>query len=165
MVLNEVIELVNNSPDYTWIASVVTGIATIIVTMLTIYYTNKTTRTQITSEIENYQKTQLIDFNKEVLEDAARVIRLNDLKKTEQEKLIRKLIVNVMAHGSKESISILADFQQFNYKPDSQKPGKEKYKAIVYPTLLISQIKFETTGVIINPIDILKILLKLYMSF
>lgn len=158
MILSNTIELINNSPDYTWITNIFTSIATIIVTMLTIYFTNKATRTQIKAEIDNYKQTQLIDSNKEVLGYAAKVIRLNDIKTEEEsEELIRNLIITVMAYGSKESIAILADFQQFNYMPKELKEENDEYKAIVYPALLISQIKYETTGEIINPIDILKI--------
>lgn len=158
MILSNTIELINNSPDYTWITNIFTSIATIVVTMLTIYFTNKTTRTQIKAEIDNYKQTQLIDSNKVILEYAAKIIRLNDIKnKSESEKLIRNLIINVMAYGSKESIAILADFQQFNYMPSELKKGEDIYKTIAYPALLISQIKYETTGEIINPIDIIKI--------
>ena len=160
MVLDNVIKLINDTPDYSWIS----GVVTIIATMITVYCTNRVTVKQIKSEIDNYKQTQFIDINKKILEYATQLIRANDIKsKEEQTELMRNLILSVIAHGSKESVSILAAFQQYNYClndtniPKDNDHAEWKFRTLIYPSLLIAQIKYETTGHIISVMDILRI--------
>lgn len=156
MILNQTIELVNNTPDYTWISSVIT----LIITMLTIYFTNRTTRIQIKSEIENYQKTQQIKSNENLLKDVVMMLRLKDLNDQEQKELMKRIVNGITIFGTQKSISIFSAFQQFNYK--EQKTEEDMYKPMAYAVLLISQIKYDTTGDVVSPLEFLKITINDY---
>ena len=64
------------------------------------------------------------------------------------------LVVNIFAYGSIDAIALSADMQESTYQArgtDKSKDIKTKYKPIAYYILLLCQIKYDLTGIEVNP--------------
>lgn len=75
-------------------------------------------------------------------------------KKDNQNKsleMFKDLANKVFAYGSKDSIKLLAELQQNNYKISKNPSSSQPYKTMAYYILLTCQIKSDLTGIEVNP--------------
>lgn len=61
------------------------------------------------------------------------------------------LMASIFAYGSKNAISIAASMQEAIYKLATKYEGVERNEVLVYYILLACQVKYDLTGIEINP--------------
>ncbi len=65
--------------------------------------------------------------------------------------LFRELMQSIFAYGTKEAISLVTNLQELNYLVASNPESMDKQKVIAYYILLLCQVKYDLTGIEINP--------------
>ena len=90
-----------------------------------------------------YVVQELLDF----------ILEKNKQKDFEKTFLSRfkNLMSTIFAYGSKDAISLIVNMQELNYQSASAPDKVDSNMLIAYYTLLICQIKYDLTGIEINP--------------
>ena len=64
---------------------------------------------------------------------------------------IQELMTLVFAYGSQEAIVLIANMQELNYSLANNPDSTYENKVIAYYILLLCQVKYDLTGIEINP--------------
>lgn len=133
------------------LSACITALVTIVGFVVT-YFLNK-------RNFKEEVKKQKVNVNLEKMEDLPYKIQtiLETMleKKNDKELLgiFKELMISIFAYGSKDAIALVSKMQEINYafqqKDDGN--GSEKSEIIAYYILLLCQIKYDLTGIEINP--------------
>lgn len=63
----------------------------------------------------------------------------------------KELMTSIFAYGSKDAIALIANMQELNYSLAHNTDRPDKNKVIAYYILLLCQVKYDLTGIEINP--------------
>lgn len=146
----------------TWIdlmTAIIPAVVTIIGFIINYFALNKTIKDQISKK-----KT---DISLEYLSDVPLLsLKIFDLirdqKYDEMFKVFNELANKIFSYGSNDAIKVLAELQQLNYKIGNKLELNNPYEIIPYYTLLTCQVKFDLTGIKVNPEYWYKLRLKDY---
>ncbi|MDY4278591.1 MAG: hypothetical protein SOX68_06510 [Faecalicoccus sp.] len=142
-----------------YIVSILSIIIPSAVTVLGFFISYKQNKKYIETEVLKNKKIQMSSKGLEVIDKAVvlvdfkKVSQLNDIE-------LSDLVNSILIYGTNDAVKILSDFMQFNYKYSQSEKisvAEKSYKLLAYVALLIAQIKYDNSGEIINPLDILKI--------
>lgn len=67
------------------------------------------------------------------------------------ERSFKELITSIFAYGSKDAITLAANMQELNYSFAAKPDSVDKNEMITYYILLLCQVKYDLTGIEINP--------------
>ena len=81
---------------------------------------------------------------------------IHDIGKKQQNKMLadfEHILAKVFAYGSNDAIAIAADMQEFNYNRAAQNDSSNDsgFVLMAYYTLLLCQVKYDLTGIKVNP--------------
>ena len=100
----------------------------------------------------NIQLDKISDVPYEIL---SLLNTVNDKNISEKKKIesYNNLLAKIVAYGSKEAIVIAAAMQEFLYISSQQKSSvsPDGYNTIAYNALLLCQVKYDLTGIKVNP--------------
>ena len=142
------------SKDY--LSILIPSFVTIVGFILTYYLAQRT----IKAEISKMKKARMIDNSAEILDFFADI--LNGPNAKIDENSIRKLRKTICSYGSKDLTKLFASYQQLTYNMESFSKEEMTIKTFAYVCLLITQIKYDTIGEIVNPMYYLKMMIKDY---
>ncbi len=137
-----------------------------LITIIGFIVTYFLTRSSIRKEIENkktnihlnelskvpLETLQLLDFILNNKNDNSLINRMQDL------------MAKIFAYGTKDAINIISSMQEYNYGMVDNKSEVSNHKAIAYYIILACQVKYDLTGIEINPEQWYKMRLTDYMA-
>lgn len=131
--------------------STITAIVTILGLVANYIATTKNFEKQIKNKKTDIYLKELAPLPYELImfQDELKVNKNTD----DSVKKLRKLHAKVFAYGSEDAIKILSAMQQHSYqvKKDDKSNEIEKVKPLAYLIILCCQLKYEATGLKINP--------------
>lgn len=116
-------------------------------------------RKYIENEVLKNKRSLMLEKGIELIGKAKVFIDYNKMGELSQNKL-NDLVNDIYLYGSKDVITILSEFMQYNYQIQVKRDQNNICKMMAYCTLLVVQLKYDYFGEITNPIDTLKIRLK-----
>lgn len=129
---------------------------------VTWYLTTKTIKKEVEHKKVNIALDKLVDVPSELLhlfESMGKKTKEKDTKDYTED--FMKLVVKIFTYGKEDAIKIAASMQEYNYL-NSEQESFSPYIVMAYYILLICQIKYDLTGIEINPEYWYKIKLKDY---
>lgn len=127
-----------------------------VVTILGFFVTYYIAKKSIVNEITKSKRILMVEKGTKIFNSLILVLDGKSSKKI-NEKNFSETINDIYIYGSKETISLFASFQQYNYLDNDEKGKLNKFIPFAYICLLLAQLKFDVTGEIINPMEILRI--------
>lgn len=116
-------------------------------------------RKYIENEVLKNKRFLMLEKGIELIGKAKVFIDYNKMGELSQDEL-NDLVNDIYLYGSKDVITILSEFMQYNYQIQVKRDQNNICKMMAYCTLLVVQLKYDYFGEITNPIDTLKIRLK-----
>ena len=127
-----------------------------VVTVLGFFVTYYIAKKSIVNEITKSKRLLMIEKGTKIFSSLILVLDGKSSKKI-NERNFSETINDIYIYGSKETISLFASFQQYNYLDEDAKGELNNFMPFAYICLLLAQLKFDVTGEIINPMEILRI--------
>lgn len=131
------------------LSACITALVTIIGFIVT-YFLNK-------RNFKEEVKKEKVNANLEKLSDIPYKIQalLDTILDKKNDKAIlnsfKELMASIFAYGSKESIALVAHMQELNYALSARPDSVDKSEVIAHYILLLCQVKYDLTGIEINP--------------
>ncbi len=127
----------------------ITALVTIIGFIVT-YFLNK-------RNFKEEVKKQKVNVNLEKIADLP--LKIQSLMEISLEKKddktilssFKEIMTSIFAYGSKDAISLVSSMQEVNYKLAEKADSVDKNEVIAFYVLLICQVKYDLTGIEINP--------------
>ena len=113
-------------------------------------------RKYIANEVLKNKRSLMLEKGIELIDESKVFVDLNKMEKLDSDKL-SDLVNDLYLYGSKDVITILSEFMQFNYQLQDRSNQDNIYKLMAYCTLIVVQLKYDYFGEITNPMDTLKI--------
>lgn len=135
-----------------WAGIIIPSFVTI-VGLIVSYYQNKKT---IADEIMKSKRILMVEKGMSVFEQVILLLDTNKMQSFEQEDF-NNILNQLYVYGSKNAITLFADFQQYNYQDQEIKDKMSKYQPFAYLCLLLVQLKLDVSGEVIKPTEILRI--------
>ena len=142
--------------------TIITVIVTIVGFVVTILVTQHSFKNEITKDkIANTTK-EMLPLVHELLDLMDNMIKGDDSSNYVDS--YRSILSKVIAYGSKDAVKIATYMQQNIYQQSKKESNEDKYKPLVLLSLLIIQLKYDLTNVIIPPDSWFKIKINDYDS-
>lgn len=135
-----------------WLSIIIPSTVSIIGFIIS-YWQN---RKYMENEVLKNKRSLMLEKGIELINEAKVFVDLNEMGKLNQKKL-NDLVNDLYLYGSKDVITILSEFMQFNYLLQDRSNQDNIYKLMAYCTLIVVQLKYDYFGEITNPMDTLKI--------
>ena len=135
-----------------WLSIIIPSTVSIIGFIIS-YWQN---RKYMENEVLKNKRSLMLEKGIELINEAKVFVDLNEMGKLNQKKL-NDLVNDLYLYGSKDVITILSEFMQFNYLLQDKSNQDNIYKLMAYCTLIVVQLKYDYFGEITNPMDTLKI--------
>lgn len=156
MIVLEQIKIIN-SGDTNMMAIVLPSAITIIGFIVNYFISRRNYR----NDINKIRKNLMIEKSEELIKMFTEMFSPEKIKEKDKDFFV-DIMNKLYIYGSKEVIEMFADYQQYNYATDPE--DKKAEKLFAYFCLIISLIKYDLTGEIINPKAILKIKINDYST-
>lgn len=135
-----------------------------LVSIIGFVISTKSNKENFNKELEKYKNTISVEKGKEILELLIKIVPIKSNEGLSQKDML-KLQNSILAYGSLKLSILFEEFQQFNYKTDYTnlevlKESGRYYEMFAYFFLMILQIKFDITGIALNP----KIIARTFMT-
>lgn len=137
------------------IITIIGFIINILVTQSSIRKEINKKKTDIYLEESSKVPSDILNLLNKILANKNSNSVLNDFK---------SLTVKIFSYGSEDAIKIISSMQQFNYQLAKEAPADTNYKLISFYILLACQVKYDLTGIKINPEYWYKLQLKDYIE-
>ncbi len=137
-----------------WMKIIVPALVTIIGFVVNFFLTRNSIRREVEKKKSNIALEELSKVPLEVIQILDEILdnrNKNNYKIKETLNRFKGLMAKIFAYGTKDSIKIVSNMQEHNYKLQDTIIGKVDYKVIAYYILLACQIKYDLTGVEVNP--------------
>lgn len=143
------------------LAVFIPSVVTIIGFIVTYFLNQRNLKEEINKQKSNIYLAKIADMPFEII---TLIDHILDMKDFDVVPTFKEIISSVFAYGSKEAILIMANMQELAYSvsPDSNKT--DRYRQIAYYILLVCQIKYDLTGIKINPEYWYRIRIKDYIA-
>ena len=127
----------------------ITATVTIIGFVVTYFLNKRNFKSEIDREKININLDKIADLPYKIQELMNTI--LNQGANTKSLSDFKELMSLIFAYGSKEAIIIMTNMQQLNYRLADHSSDVDKSEVISYYILLLCQIKYDLTGIKINP--------------
>ena len=155
-------QIIYMSEPKTWWEIWLSPTVTIVGLGVTWYLTTQTIKKEVEHKKVNIALDKLVDVPSELLhlfESMGKKQKNKDPEDLTED--FTKLMVKIFTYGKEDAIKIAASMQEYNYLNSGQE-GFNPYRVMAYYILLTCQIKYDLTGIEINPEYWYKIKLKDY---
>lgn len=136
-----------------WMKIILPALVTIIGFIVNFFLTRNSIRREIEKKKSNIALEELSKVPLEVMQILDEILdnrnKNNKIKETLNR--FKGLMAKIFAYGTKDSIKIVSNMQEYNYKLQDTTLQKADYKVIAYYIILACQIKYDLTGVKVNP--------------
>lgn len=119
------------------------------VTLVGIAVSYMLSRRNLREEVHRLQEQQTLAKTNDFPSRAASL--LDDLSSGMNEVEMRRFLSDIYAYGSPEAIRILVAFQENNYEVAAGKVNQDPWYTMTLLSLLITQLKYDLTGRIVDP--------------
>ncbi|KMK52902.1 hypothetical protein FEFB_13750 [Fructobacillus sp. EFB-N1] len=106
-------------------------------------------------QIDNYFRQSSGKSMQDVLSDWVKIINDVDNSVLERPNDLQKLLNRTLVYSSAKTIKLLGMFLQHTYKNGEKKI--DDYSQLVYVAMIVSCLKFDFSGEILDPLDLLKV--------
>lgn len=125
------------------------ALITIIGFVVTYFLTTSSVRKEIENKKTNIHLNELSKVPLEILQLLDFILN-NQSDKTLISR-VQDLMAKIFAYGTKDAISIISAMQEYNYEMADNMSNGSNHKAIAYYIILVCQVKYDLTGIEINP--------------
>lgn len=122
---------------------------TIIGFMVTYYLTKRNFKEEISKQKISILLGEMSMVPMEILGLMDKILDKKDSKIILSD--FKSLMARIFAYGTKDAIALVSNMQELNYRIASDPETADKSKIIAYYILLVCQIKYDLTGIKINP--------------
>lgn len=106
-------------------------------------------------QIDNYFRQTSGDRMQKILMEWVKIINDADNSAMSRPKELQTLLNKTLAYSSAKTIKLLGMFLQHTYKNGQN--NSDDYSQLVYVAMIVSYLKFDFSGEMINPLDLLKV--------
>lgn len=134
------------------ITALVTGIISIIGFLVTNVSMRKSFKNELTKQRDSIALEKMSTMPFEVLDLMDRMIKAeNEWDKNVELDNFKKMMNGIYSYGSEKAISLVALMQKENYAAKGNKEQMNNFRIMSSYVLLATQIKFDVTGIYVNP--------------
>lgn len=131
------------------LSACITAFVTIIGFIITYFLNKRNFKEEINKQQININLDKIADlpYKIQILMDAT-------LEKKDYNTILKSfkdLMTSIFAYGSQDAISLITNMQELNYLLADTPNSTDKYEVMAYYILLICQVKYDLTGIKINP--------------
>lgn len=135
---------------------IITAIVTSVISILGFIVTNVSMRKNFKNELikqrDSIALEKMATMPFEVLELMDRMIKVKNFQNDKRElENFNKMMNEIYSYGSEKAISLVSLMQKENYATNGDETKMDKYRLMSSYVLLATQIKFDVTGVYVNP--------------
>ncbi len=131
------------------LSACITAVVTIIGFVVTYFLNKRNFKSEINREKININLDKIADLPYKIQELMNTILDQGGNTKAISD--FKELMSLIFAYGSKEAIMLMTNMQQLNYRLADQSADADKSEVIPYYILLLCQIKYDLTGIKINP--------------
>ena len=131
------------------LSACITAVVTIIGFIVTYFLNKRNFKSEINREKININLDKIADLPYKIQELMNAMLDQGGNSKTIND--FKELMSLIFAYGSKEAIMLMTNMQQLNYRLADNSADADKAEVIPYYILLLCQIKYDLTGIKINP--------------
>jgi len=143
------------------LAVFIPSVVTIIGFIVTYFLNQRNLKEEINKQKSNIYLAKIADMPFEII---TLIDYILDKKDFDIIPKIKEIMSSVFAYGSKEAILIMANMQELAYSVASDSNKTDRYRQVAYYILLVCQIKYDLTGIKINPEYWYRIRIKDYIA-
>lgn len=144
------------------LSACITAAVTIIGFVVTYFLNKRNFKSEIDREKININLDKIADLPYKIQELMNTILNQGANAKTISD--FKELMSLIFAYGSKEAIMLMTNMQQLNYRIADHSADADNMELILYYILLLCQIKYNLTGIKINPEYWLRMRLSDYSS-
>lgn len=135
---------------------IITAIVTSIISIIGFIVTNVSMRKNFKNELikqrDSIALEKMATMPFEVLELMDRMIKNKNFQNEKKElENLKKMMNEIYSYGSEKAISLVSLMQKENYAANGDATKMDKYRLMSSYVLLATQIKFDVTGIYVNP--------------
>lgn len=135
---------------------IITAIVTSVISIIGFIVTNVSMRKNFKNELikqrDSIALEKMATMPFEVLELMDRMIKVKNFQNDKRElENFKKMMNEIYSYGSEKAISLVSLMQKENYAANGDATKMDKYRLMSSYVLLATQIKFDVTGVYVNP--------------
>lgn len=137
-----------------WMKIILPAVVTVIGFIVNYFLTRNSIRREVEKKKSNIALEELSKVPLEVMQILDEILdnkNQTNYKIKETLNRFKGLMAKIFAYGTKDSIKIVSNMQEYNYKLQDKITQKADYKVIAYYILLACQVKYDLTGVEVNP--------------
>lgn len=140
-----------------WVKIGVPAIITIIGFIVNFFLTKNSIRKEIENKKANLYLDKLSEIPNKIFQlveltlEVGKLVNQNEPAEEENEILLKKhneILGSIICYGTEDAIKIAASMQKYHYNKSENDAG---YRALLYPIILLCQVKYDITGIKINP--------------
>lgn len=131
------------------LSACITAAVTIIGFVVTYFLNKRNFKSEIDREKININLDKIADLPYKIQELMNTILNQGANAKTISD--FKELMSMIFAYGSKEAIMLMTNMQQLNYRIADHSADADNMELILYYILLLCQIKYNLTGIKINP--------------
>lgn len=154
MILMTAENMVGMSDDL--IGAIITAVVTSVISIIGFIVTNLSMRKSFKNELmvqrDGIALEKMATMPFEILDLMDKMIQFSD---TEKEKVelenFKRMMNEIYSYGSEKAISLVSLMQKENYAANGDIERMDKFRMMSFYVLLATQIKFDVTGVYVNP--------------
>ncbi|MGX8835311.1 hypothetical protein ACWG0P_14010 [Amedibacillus sp. YH-ame6] len=148
--------------------SIISIVITSLVTIVGLRISYVQNKKNLEFELRKNQKSFMFDKTFDTLGDIMNLLfeknKIDDMQNNNGDDIISKIILGVYKCGSRDAVKILAEWQQYNFTDEDTRKTISQYYPLGLYFVLITQLKYDVTGEIVNPLDCLKLKINDYQS-
>ena len=135
------------------LAACIPAVVTIIGFIVTYFLNKRNFKEEVNKAKVDATLEKISDLPYKILTLMDTMLQKNKTKGNEQAnlRLIQEIMSLTFAYGSKDAITIVSSMQETNYLLAKEPDKVDKNKMIAYYILLACQVKYDLTGIKINP--------------
>ncbi len=136
----------------TVITALITGVISIIGFIVTNMSMRKSFKNELLKQRDNIALEKMSAIPFDVLELMDRLMgETNNEENAKESEKFKKMMNGIYSYGSEKAIEIVALMQKENYAAGGNVDNLDKHRLAALYVLLATQIKFDVTGVCVNP--------------
>ena len=133
------------------ITACVTSIISIIGFIITNTSMKKSFKNELMKQRDGIALEKMATIPYDVLSLMDRIIKKSKENQADEIENFNMIMKEIYSYGSQHAISILALMQKENYELSSNSETKNSYRVMALYVLLATQIKYDVTGIYVNP--------------
>jgi hypothetical protein len=139
------------------IMDIISSLITNAITIIGLIVTYHMMKLQFVNQSKNAKEQEVLekmsDIPYEILDLMTEMQQPGFKANNRFERKLSDLWSKIYAYGSQETIRILSKMQSESYQADKEvsNNSEEKYRRVAYYVLLVAQIKYDVTGILISP--------------